>query len=86
MSVAVTRPNRESSRGSLRVTRNVGSLDQLVASRVGGETRFDSLVLSAGRNEFSWTNSGTMVPAEDKMARVYAKLFGQEDRASTKSC
>lgn len=63
--------------------KNAGSLDQMLAARIGGQTRFDSLVLSAGRNEFSWTSSGTMVPAEDKMARVYAKLFGQEDQAST---
>ena len=34
--------------------KNVRSLDQYVAGKVGQETRFDSLALSAGRNEFSW--------------------------------
>lgn len=63
--------------------KNVRSLDQYVASHIGRETRFDSLVLSAGRNEFSWNDSGTMIPSEDKMARVYARLFGQEDQAGT---
>lgn len=62
---------------------NVRSLDQYVASIVGRETRFDSLVLASGRNDFSWTDSGSNVPAETKMATVYAKLFGQEDKAST---
>lgn len=63
--------------------KNARSLDQYVASKVGQQTRFDSLVLSAGRNEFSWTDSGTKIPSEAKMARVYVKLFGQEDKAST---
>ena len=63
---------------------NALSLDQAVASRVGEQTRFDSLVLSAGRNEFSWTASGTMIPSESSMSRVYAKLFGGEDASSTK--
>jgi hypothetical protein len=63
--------------------KNVRSLDQYVAGKVGQETRFDSLVLSAGRNEFSWNDSGTMIPSESRMARVYARLFGQEDEADT---
>ena len=66
--------------------KNVRSLDQYLASQIGQETRFDSLVLSAGRNEFSWTESGTIVPSEPKMSRVYAKLFGQEDKAGPKKC
>ena len=63
--------------------KNVRSLDQYLATKVGQETRFDSLVLSAGRNEFSWNDSGTMIPSESKMSRVYTKLFGQEDKAGT---
>ncbi|MEK6236302.1 MAG: DUF1552 domain-containing protein, partial [Planctomycetales bacterium] len=63
--------------------KNARSLDQYLAARIGRETRFDSLVLSAGRNEFSWNDSGTMIPSEAKMARVYARLFGQEDKTST---
>jgi hypothetical protein len=63
--------------------RNARSLDQYIASHIGGETRFDSLPLSAGRNEFSWTDSGTKVPAQSKMAEVYAKLFINEGGGGT---
>lgn len=58
--------------------RNARSLDQYLAARIGGATRFDSLPLSAGRNIFSWTDGGTMVPADEKMSRVYTKLFVDE--------
>lgn len=58
--------------------RNARSLDQYLAGHIGQSTRFDSLPLSAGRNAFSWTDGGTMVPAEEKMSRVYAKLFVDE--------
>jgi len=58
--------------------KNTRSLDQYLASKVGQSTRFDTLTLSAGRNIFSWTDGGTMVPAEDKMSKVYAKLFVDE--------
>ncbi|MBI1375172.1 MAG: DUF1552 domain-containing protein [Phycisphaera sp.] len=62
--------------------KNTRSLDQYVAAHIGAETRFDALPLSAGANSFSWTDSGTMVPAESKMARVYAKLFVGDDKAN----
>lgn len=62
--------------------RNVRSLDQYLASKIGQSTRFDTLQLSAGRNTHSWTDGGTMVPAEAKMANVYAKLFLDESKAS----
>jgi hypothetical protein len=65
--------------------RNARSLDQYVAQHIGRETRFDSLALSAGRNEFSWTDSGTKVPAQDKMSRVYAELFLDADRRNTEN-
>ena len=62
--------------------RNVRSLDQYLASQIGGATRFDSLQLSAGRNIFSWTDGGSMVPAEEKMSTVYARLFAKDDAAA----
>jgi len=62
--------------------KNARSLDQYLARHVGAETRFDSLTLSSGRNEGSWTDSGTLVPAESKMSRVYAKLFVGDDKAN----
>ena len=60
--------------------RNVRSLDQYLATKIGQHTRFDTLALSAGRNIFSWTDSGTQVPAESKMANVYARLFLDEGK------
>ena len=62
--------------------RNVRSLDQYIAAKVGDETRFASLPLSAGRNEFSWTDGGTKVPAESSMAKIYAKLFVDEGKTN----
>jgi len=62
--------------------RNVRSLDQYLATKIGQHTRFDTLPLSAGRNIFSWTDSGTQVPAESKMANVYARLFLDESKAT----
>jgi len=63
--------------------KNVRSLDQYIASHIGRDTRYDSLVLAAARNDFSWTDIGTMVPAESSMSRVYAKLFMNEDKAGS---
>jgi hypothetical protein len=68
--------------GQPSAQRNVRSLDQYLASHIGRHTRFDSLVLSAGRNEFSWTDGGTKVPGETKMANVYARLFLEDDKAT----
>jgi hypothetical protein len=62
--------------------RNVRSLDQYLAAKIGQNTRFDSLQLSAGRNIFSWTDSGTQVPAEARMSHVYARLFLNESKAT----
>lgn len=62
--------------------RNARSLDQYLASKIGQHTRIDSLPLSAGRNIFSWTESGTQVPSEAKMANVYARLFLDESAAT----
>ena len=58
--------------------RNRRSLDQHVAAALGQHTRFDTLTLSAGANDFSWSDSGSMVPAEKNVAEAYAKLFAEE--------
>jgi len=58
--------------------RNTVSVDQLVAEKIGFETRYPSLVLgtgSAGINSISYTRSGVMIPAESKPSKVFAKLF-----------
>lgn len=56
--------------------RNSISLDQLLAERIGSQTRFASLVLSPGTgSSFSYTQSGVAVPAEPSAAKQFAKLF-----------
>jgi hypothetical protein len=53
--------------------RNSISLDQLVAERLGAETRFPSL--SVGQSGMSWTRFGTAIPAEGSATRLFARLF-----------
>lgn len=58
--------------------RNRRSLDHHVAAALGQHTRFDSMALSAGANDFSWTDGGSMVPAEKNVGDAFAKLFAEE--------
>lgn len=62
--------------------RNRRSLDQHVAGTLGQHTRFDSLALSAGANDFGWTDGGSMVPAEKSVADAFAKLFAEDGAAN----
>ncbi|MFN3153132.1 DUF1552 domain-containing protein [Bremerella sp.] len=52
------------------------SIDQLLAKHMGHETRFPSLVLSSsGNNSPSYTENGSMIPAESSPARLFMQLF-----------
>jgi hypothetical protein len=62
--------------------RNRRSLDQYVAAALGQHTRFDSLALSAGANDFGWTDGGSMVPAERSVVDAFAKLFAEDGAAN----
>ena len=62
--------------------RNRRSLDQYVAGALGQHTRFDSLALSAGANDFGWTDGGSMVPAEKSLGDAFAKLFAEDGAAN----
>ncbi|HEX3149291.1 MAG TPA: DUF1552 domain-containing protein [Gemmataceae bacterium] len=53
--------------------RNTISLDQEVASRLGGETRFASLQLGGG--DLSWNRKGVKVPSEASASRAFKALF-----------
>lgn len=56
--------------------RNTISVDQMVAEKIGLETRFPTLVLStSGQTSQSYTRSGVMVPADSKPSQIFAKLF-----------
>jgi hypothetical protein len=57
-------------------TRNTISLDQLMAKQLGHETRFPSLVLNTGsQNSPSYTENGSMIPAENNAMRLFTRLF-----------
>lgn len=61
--------------------RNSISIDQQIAQAIGQETRFPSLTLGVnakeGRRSLSWTESGVLIPCEDKASDVYRRLFLQ---------
>ena len=53
--------------------RNGISLDQELAGRLGGKTRFASLVLGGG--DASWNRRGVRVPAQYRATQVFKQLF-----------
>ncbi|WP_206293711.1 DUF1552 domain-containing protein [Humisphaera borealis] len=56
-----------------RDIKNGISLDQEVASHVGNQTRFSSLVLGGG--DVAWNRRGVRIPAEQRATQVFKKLF-----------
>jgi hypothetical protein len=71
--------------------RNSISLDQFVAEKVGGETRFPSLELAVRNGEhyadsIAVSRSGVILPAETSAEKLYQKLFVDgttEEKAAT---
>lgn len=62
--------------GSGGQAKNTISLDQYMAKFLGHHTRFPSLVLaSQGTNSPSYTENGSMIPAQDSPSRLYSQLF-----------
>jgi hypothetical protein len=53
--------------------RNTISLDQEVASRLGNQTRFASLVLGGG--DASWNRRGVRIPSQQRATQVFRQLF-----------
>jgi hypothetical protein len=53
--------------------RNTISLDQEVAVRLGGETRFAYLALGGG--PLSWNRKGVKLPSEERATEVFKQLF-----------
>ncbi len=53
--------------------RNTISLDQEVAARLGGETRFAYLALGGG--PLSWNRKGVKLPSEERATQVFKQLF-----------
>ena len=61
--------------------RNTISLDQYAAERIGHETRFPFLALSASNNGISYTRSGVLIPAETRPSKVFGRLFLEGNQA-----
>jgi hypothetical protein len=53
--------------------KNTISLDQEIASHVGRQTRFASLVLGGG--DAAWNRRGVRVPAQSRVTQVFRQLF-----------
>lgn len=63
--------------------RNTISLDQLMATYLGGETRFPSLILSSqGTTSTSFTANGSMIPPETSPGALFSQLFVDETPAA----
>lgn len=62
------------SRGA--TSRNTISLDQYMAKHLGHKTRFPSLVLNTNsQSSPSYTENGSMIPAENNAMRLFTRLF-----------
>lgn len=55
--------------------KNTVSIDQLIAERIGIQTRFPYLALSNGGSSMSWTASGVALPGQSSPARLFNQLF-----------
>jgi hypothetical protein len=51
------------------------SLDQLVAEKIGGETRFASLLMGRANQPMTFNRSGVPLPTEEKPEAVFRRLF-----------
>lgn len=57
--------------------RNTVSIDQLIASQIGIQTRFPYLALSTSGRSMSWTPNGVEIPAMTSRAKLFRALFIQ---------
>lgn len=70
----------------LRGFRNTISFDQYLAEKLGDQTRFPFLSLSAtSKDGLSWTSNGINLPAEQSPSQVFTALFVQGSPAQIKS-
>lgn len=68
--------------GNSGSAKNTISLDQYLAKHLGDATRFPSLVLSTNDTQSpSYTETGSMVPAESSPSDLFAKLFIDDSKS-----
>jgi hypothetical protein len=62
------------------------SLDQILAQKMGGDTRFSSLAMSIYDRGWgcSWNSRGIAIPPMYDEAKIFNMLFGEEDLAAKK--
>jgi hypothetical protein len=71
--------------GSAGKARNTISIDQYMAKHLGNATRIPSLVLSSGGSSSpSYTENGSMIPAEASPSKLFTKLFVDESKQAQK--
>lgn len=71
--------------GSSGKAKNTISVEQLMAKHLGMQTRFPSLVVSnSGSFSPSYTDSGSMIPAESSPASLFSQLFIDDSPADLK--
>ena len=68
------------SRGSFK---NSISLDQVMAEKIGGDTRFPSITVMIGSDNLSlsWTRNGSMIPPQTNPLKLYQQLFVEDTPA-----
>lgn len=65
--------------------KNTISLDQLIAERIGSQTRFPSLILGMGSESMSWSASGVPLPAEPSPSKAFQQLFVDGTKAEVEA-
>ena len=63
-----------------RSFKNSISLDQLMAKKIGKQTRYASL--SLGHQSLSWSSNGVSIPAESRPDKLFLKLFSKSNSKS----
>lgn len=63
------------SRPGLAGFKNTISLDQLIAQKIGIETRFPYLALSNSSRSLAWTSNGVGIPGQSSPSRLFKSLF-----------
>ena len=65
--------------------KNTVSLDQLIAEKIGSQTRFPSLILGTGSESLSWSSSGVPLPAESSPSNAFRQMFVEGSKAEVEA-
>ncbi|MEO1615913.1 MAG: DUF1552 domain-containing protein [Planctomycetota bacterium] len=65
--------------------RNSVSLDQQIASHIGGQTRFPYLCLANSGGSLSWTASGVNIPAQSSPSKLFQQMFVSGSESEVKA-